>query len=104
MIYFSMCAADCKLPPAHLRADMELEGTHMANLKGKVAVSTGGSSGIGVATAKRIVQEGAHVYITGRRQPELDKAAAQIGDKVTTVRGDVANLADLDALYKKVAN
>jgi NAD(P)-dependent dehydrogenase (short-subunit alcohol dehydrogenase family) len=75
----------------------------MSKLTGKVAVITGGSSGIGLATAKRFVQEGAHVYITGRRQSELDKAVGEIGSKVTAVRGDVANLEDLDALFKKIA-
>jgi len=72
-------------------------------LKSKVAVVTGGSSGIGLATAKRFVEEGAYVYITGRRQSELDKARAVIGKNVTTVEGDVANLADLDHLYQVVA-
>jgi NAD(P)-dependent dehydrogenase (short-subunit alcohol dehydrogenase family) len=75
----------------------------MSKLTGKVAIITGASSGIGLATAKRFVQEGAHVYITGRRQAELDKAASEIGDRVTAVRGDVSSLDDLDALYKKVA-
>jgi NAD(P)-dependent dehydrogenase (short-subunit alcohol dehydrogenase family) len=75
----------------------------MSKLNGKVAVITGGSSGIGLATAKRFVQEGAHVYITGRRRSELDKAAAEIGGKVTAVTGDVSNLDDLDALYKKIS-
>ena len=72
-------------------------------LAGKVAVITGGSSGIGLASAKRLVEEGAYVFITGRRQSELDKAKAEIGKNVTTVQGDVANLADLDRLYKTVA-
>jgi NAD(P)-dependent dehydrogenase (short-subunit alcohol dehydrogenase family) len=76
----------------------------MSKLTGKVAIITGASSGIGLATAKRFVQEGAHVYITGRRQAELDKAASEIGDRVTAVRGDVSSLDDLDALYKKVAS
>jgi NAD(P)-dependent dehydrogenase (short-subunit alcohol dehydrogenase family) len=75
----------------------------MSKLKGKVAIVTGASSGIGLSTAKRFVQEGAHVYITGRRQAELDKAASQIGERVTPVKGDVSSLDDLDALYKKVA-
>ena len=75
----------------------------MSKLTGKVAIVTGASSGIGLATAKRFVQEGAHVYITGRRQSELDKAADEIGSRVTAVRGDVSSLEDLDALYKKVA-
>jgi NAD(P)-dependent dehydrogenase (short-subunit alcohol dehydrogenase family) len=75
----------------------------MAKLTGKVAIITGGSSGIGLATAKRFVQEGAHVYITGRRQAELDKARAELGAQVTAVKGDIASLEDLDALYTKVA-
>jgi NAD(P)-dependent dehydrogenase (short-subunit alcohol dehydrogenase family) len=74
----------------------------MAKLSGKIAVVTGGSTGIGLASAKRFVDEGAHVFITGRRQAELDKAAAEIGREVTTVQGDVASLADLDRLYARV--
>ena len=65
-------------------------------LEGKVAVITGGNSGIGLATARRFVAEGAHVFITGRRQAELDEAVRQIGRNVTGVQGDVSNLADLD--------
>ena len=76
----------------------------MPKFQGKVAVVTGGSSGIGLATAQRLVEEGAFVYITGRRQPELDKAVSLIGDGVTAVQGDVSNLADLDRLYAKVAS
>src|SRR5215831_14311331 len=68
-------------------------------LEGKVAVITGGSSGIGLATARRFVAEGAHVFITGRRQAELDEAVTQIGRNVTGVPGDVSNLADLDLLF-----
>jgi NAD(P)-dependent dehydrogenase (short-subunit alcohol dehydrogenase family) len=71
-------------------------------LDGKVAVITGGNSGMGLATAKLFVKEGAHVYITGRRQAELDAAVKEIGGSVTAVRGDVANLADLDRLYQIV--
>ncbi len=74
----------------------------MNKLTGKVAVITGGSSGIGLATAKRFVQEGASVFITGRRQSELDKAEKEIGSDVTTVQGDMADLADLDRLYETV--
>jgi NAD(P)-dependent dehydrogenase (short-subunit alcohol dehydrogenase family) len=76
----------------------------MRRLQGKVAVVTGGSSGIGLATAKRFVEEGAFVYITGRRQGELDKAVSMIGRDVVAVQGDVSNLADLDRLYAKVAS
>ncbi len=71
-------------------------------LEGKVAVITGGSSGIGLATAQRFVSEGAYVFITGRRQSELDAAVKKIGKNVTAVQGDVSNLADLDRLYAKV--
>jgi NAD(P)-dependent dehydrogenase (short-subunit alcohol dehydrogenase family) len=71
-------------------------------LDGKIAVITGGNSGIGLATAQRFVQEGAFVFITGRRQDELDKAVKQIGKNVTGVQGDVSNLADLDRLYDTV--
>ena len=74
----------------------------MKRLEGKVAVITGGSSGIGLATAKRFVDEGAYVFITGRRQGELEAAVKQIGKNTTGVQGDVANLADLDRLYATV--
>ena len=71
-------------------------------LDGKTAVITGGNSGIGLATAQRFVQEGAYVFITGRRQDELDKAVKQIGRNVVGVQGDVSNLEDLDRLYETV--
>jgi len=71
-------------------------------LSGKVAVITGGNSGIGLATAKLFVAEGAHVFITGRRQGELDAAVKQIGGSVTAIQGDVSKLADLDRLIATV--
>jgi NAD(P)-dependent dehydrogenase (short-subunit alcohol dehydrogenase family) len=74
----------------------------MSKLEGKIAVITGGNSGIGLATAQRFVAEGAYVFITGRRQGELDAAVKQIGKGVTAVQGDVSNLADLDRLYAVV--
>jgi len=74
----------------------------MSKLNGKVAVVTGGSSGIGLAAAKKFVEEGADVFIMGRRQSELDKAKAEIGRNVSTVQGDVADLSDLDRLYQTV--
>jgi len=74
----------------------------MKNLEGKIAVVTGGSSGIGLATAKRLVDEGAHVVITGRREKELKEAATFIKRNVTTVVGDVSRLEDLDRLYAVV--
>ena len=64
-------------------------------LEGKIAVITGGSSGIGLSTAQLFIKEGAYVFITGRRQNELDEAVEQIGKDVTAVQGDVSNLADL---------
>lgn len=74
----------------------------MSKLEGKVAVITGGSSGIGLASAKRFVEEGAYVFITGRRESELEKAKAEIGRNVTAVKGDVSDLDDLDRLYEIV--
>jgi NAD(P)-dependent dehydrogenase (short-subunit alcohol dehydrogenase family) len=72
-------------------------------LEGKTAVITGGTEGIGLATAQLFVQEGAYVFITGRRQKELDEAVKAIGVNVSGVQGDVAQLADLDRLYETVA-
>src|SRR6202165_1249521 len=71
-------------------------------LQGKVAVITGGTTGIGLATAKLFVKEGAYVFITGRRQKELDEAVQAIGSNITGIQGDVAKLADLDRLYEAV--
>src|SRR5262249_31446892 len=68
----------------------------------KIAVITGGNSGIGLATVQQFFDEGAYVFITGRRQNELDKAVKQIGKNVTGVQGDVSNLEDLDRLYATV--
>jgi len=77
--------------------------TMVKRLEGKTAVITGGTEGIGLATAKLFAKEGAYVFITGRRQKELDEAVKAIGSNVSGVQGDVANLADLDRLYKTVA-
>src|SRR6202035_312599 len=74
----------------------------MPKLQGKVAVITGGTEGIGLATAQLFVKEGAYVFITGRRQKQLDEAVTAIGSNVTAVQGDVAKLADLDRLYETV--
>jgi NAD(P)-dependent dehydrogenase (short-subunit alcohol dehydrogenase family) len=74
----------------------------MKKLEGKVAVITGGNSGIGLATAQRFVSDGAYVFINGRRQSELNAAVMQIGKNVSGVQGDVSNLADLDRLYGTV--
>jgi NAD(P)-dependent dehydrogenase (short-subunit alcohol dehydrogenase family) len=71
-------------------------------LNGKLALVTGGNSGIGLATAKHFVSEGAYVFITGRRQKELDTAVKEIGKNVTAVQGDVSNLADLDRLFAQI--
>src|ERR1700728_3352937 len=72
-------------------------------LEGKTAVITGGTEGIGFATATLFVEEGAYVSITGRRQKELDEAVKAIGSNVSGVQGDVAQLADLDRLYQTVS-
>jgi NAD(P)-dependent dehydrogenase (short-subunit alcohol dehydrogenase family) len=74
----------------------------MSKLDGKVALITGGDSGIGLATAQRLVADGAYVFITGRRKRELDAAAEQIGRNVTAVEGDVSQLADLDRMIATV--
>jgi NAD(P)-dependent dehydrogenase (short-subunit alcohol dehydrogenase family) len=71
-------------------------------LTNKVAVVTGGSAGIGLGAAKHFVAEGAQVFITGRRQSELDKAVAEIGRNVTAIRGDTSVLADIDRIYETV--
>jgi NAD(P)-dependent dehydrogenase (short-subunit alcohol dehydrogenase family) len=74
----------------------------MNKLEGKIALITGGNSGIGLATAKQFVNEGAHVFITGRRDPELAVAVKEIGRNVTGVQGDVSSLADLDRLFARI--
>ncbi|MBW8869393.1 MAG: SDR family NAD(P)-dependent oxidoreductase, partial [Acidobacteriales bacterium] len=74
----------------------------MGKLNGKIALVTGGNSGIGLATAKRFVAEGAYVYITGRRQESLDAAVKEIGGNVVAVQGDVSKLEDLDRLFEQI--
>jgi NAD(P)-dependent dehydrogenase (short-subunit alcohol dehydrogenase family) len=74
----------------------------MKKLEGKVALVTGGNSGIGLATAKQFVAEGAYVFITGRRQTELDDAVNAIGENIRGVQSDVSNLADLDRLFATI--
>ena len=74
----------------------------MGKLEGKVAVITAATSGLALAAAKQFVEEGAYVFITGRRQDKLDEAVKAIGRNVTGVQGDAAKLEDLDRLYEKV--
>ena len=74
----------------------------MGKLEGKIALVTGGTSGIGLATAKGFVTEGAYVFITGRRAPELAAAVKEIGSNVTGIQGDVSNLGDLDRLFEQI--
>src|SRR2546429_1344930 len=75
---------------------------YMGRLEGKIALITGGTSGIGLATAQQFVHEGAYVFITGRREPGLAAAVKEIGSNVTGVQGDVSNLGDLDRLFAQV--
>jgi len=75
---------------------------HAGKLEGKVALITGGNSGIGLATAKQFVNEGAYVFITGRREAELAAAKKQIGKNVIAIQGDVSNLDDLDSLFAQI--
>src|SRR3989441_1769004 len=75
---------------------------YMNKLEGKIALITGGNSGIGLATAKQFVHEGAYVFITGRREPELARAVKEIEKNVTGVQGDVSNLGDLDRLFAQI--
>lgn len=81
---------------------MKIKGTSDSRLEGKIALITGGSSGIGLATAKRFVKEGAFVFITGRRQQELNKAVKEIGRNVTAVQSDVSKMEDLDRLFGQI--
>src|SRR2546429_5025824 len=74
----------------------------MGKLEGKIALITGGNSGIGLATAKEFVNEGAYVFVTGRRDPQLAAAVKAIGRNVTGVQGDVSNLGDLDRLFAQI--
>ena len=74
----------------------------MKRLDGKIALITGGNSGIGLATAKRFVAEGAHVFVTGRRKAELEAAVKEIGENAEGIAGDVSNLADLDRLFARI--
>src|SRR5437899_784345 len=74
----------------------------MGKLEGKIALITGGNSGIGLATAKQFVNEGAYVFITGRREPELAAAMKEVGRNVSGVQGDVSNLGDLDRLFAQI--
>ena len=81
---------------------MKRNAKHAGKLEGKIALITGGSSGIGLATARQFVNEGAYVFITGRREVELVAAAKEIGENVTGVQGDVSNLGDLNRLFARI--
>ena len=76
----------------------------MGKLEGKVALITGGSSGIGLATAQEFVSEGAYVFITGRRERELAVAVKEIGSNISGIRADVSNSGDLDRLFSQIKN
>jgi NAD(P)-dependent dehydrogenase (short-subunit alcohol dehydrogenase family) len=81
---------------------MKSKARHAGKLEGKIALITGGNSGIGLATAKQFVNEGAYVFITGRRERELAAAAEAIGKNVTAIQGDVSNLRDLDRVFAQI--
>jgi NAD(P)-dependent dehydrogenase (short-subunit alcohol dehydrogenase family) len=83
-------------------AQSQGEFTMAGKLRGKVAMVTGGSAGIGLGIAKRFAQEGARVFITGRRQFQLDEAVASIGGDAAAIQGDSTNLADLDRIYATI--
>src|ERR1700685_1253443 len=84
------------------REGRELPMAETKKLHGKIAVITGGTTGIGLATAKLFVKEGAYVFITGRRQKELDEAVTAIGSNVTGGQGDMSNMKDIDRLYETI--
>jgi NAD(P)-dependent dehydrogenase (short-subunit alcohol dehydrogenase family) len=81
---------------------MTTKEKYTGRLEGKIALITGGTSGIGLATAKQFANEGAYVFITGRRSPELAAAVKEIGRDMTGVQGDVTNLGDLDRLFAQI--
>jgi NAD(P)-dependent dehydrogenase (short-subunit alcohol dehydrogenase family) len=98
----SDATTELQIAPRHRHFNRDKGQQVMGTLEGKVAVVTGGNSGIGLATAREFAKEGARVFVTGRRQAELDAAVASIGPSATGVQGDVSNLADLDRLYETV--
>src|SRR6202022_4183956 len=75
----------------------------MGTLAGKVALVTGGSSGIGLASAEELTREGAFVYITGRKKAELDAAANRLGERCVSIQADISKMEDIDRIYKKIA-
>src|SRR6267142_4637052 len=90
------------VPKASAETALRPKEKVMGKLEGKIALGTGGSSGIGLATAKQFVNEGVYVFITGRRDAELAAALKEIGRNVTGVRGDVSKLGDLDRLFAQI--
>src|SRR2546423_15503561 len=81
---------------------MKRNAKHAGKLEGKIALITGGNSGIGLATAKEFVNQGAYVFITGRREQELAAAVKAMGKNVSAVQGNVSNLGDLDRLFAQI--
>ena len=91
-----------RMAPHTAAGKNDLKENFVGKLEGKIALVTGGNSGIGLATAKQFVNEGAYVFITGRREPELAAAVREIGRNVTDVQGDASNLGDLDRLFAQI--
>jgi NAD(P)-dependent dehydrogenase (short-subunit alcohol dehydrogenase family) len=75
----------------------------MGTLAGKLALVTGGSSGIGLASAEELIREGAFVYITGKKKAELDAAADRLGERCVSIQADISKMEDIDRIYKKIA-